>query len=469
MTLTHRALFGFSSRARPGRQRAFALASTGLVLVFLVLAVGVVALAQSPSAGPAAGPAITARDEGGLAPSQLLTPTIFLPMVARAEPLPSNAWLGEYYANSTLSGDPAYTVEGQPRIDYDWGEGAPTGLPNNYFSIRWTGAWGFEAGEYTFFVYADDGVRLWLDDQLLIDAWTPGLGWHLAEKSVATQGVHELKLEYFENTGDAGIQLRWRRTDFYPPWQGDYYDNNAWLEDGVDFQRTDSAIQFDWGLDCPEGLSDCDNFSVSWSATRLFEPGTHRIYVYADEGYQLKIDGALRGSGGWYDGQAGGSEDVWYPLEVAGLEQHQIRYDFHDRGTLAEARLWIEYLEHPAWTAEYFSNRSLSGSPVAVDTTEETIFYDWGLGKPKKALPSGDNFSIRWSGERYFHSGCYRFKLFADDGVRLWVDGELLVDEWHDGRAEHSAPLTYLSTGYHEVVVEYFESTGEAEIRLWWE
>jgi hypothetical protein len=221
-------------------------------------------------------------------------------------------------------------------------------------------------------------------------------------------------------------------------------------------------------MDCPDFLSDCDKFSISWTEDRLFEPGTHRIYLYADEGYRLYVDGVLKGEGGWYDGQSGGSEDVAYPLEVAALGEHQIRYDFHDRGTLAEARLWIEYLERPAWTAEYYDNRTLSGTPVVVDPTEETIFFDWGYEKPRHLVPA-DNFSVRWTGDRYFHSGFYRFKLFADDGVRLWVDGELLVNQWQDDREEHSAPLKYLSTGYHQVIVEYYEHVGQAEIRFWWE
>ena len=51
----------------------------------------------------------------------------------------------------------------------------------------------------------------------------------------------------------------------------------------------------------------------------------------------------------------------------------------------------------------------------------------------------------------------------------LWVDGELLVDEWHVGRGEYHSPATYLSSGYHEVVIEYFEDSGEAEIRYWYE
>ena len=74
---------------------------------------------------------------------------------------------------------------------------------------------------------------------------------------------------------------------------------------------------------------------------------------------------------------------------------------------------------------------------------------------------------MRWSGQRYFHAGCYRFGLFADDGVRLRVDGELLVDSGTMAGPRTMTPLTYLDTGYHDVVVEYYENTGEAEIRFW--
>ena len=96
------------------------------------------------------------------------------------------------------------------------------------------------------------------------------------------------------------------------------------------------------------------------------------------------------------------------------------------------------------------------------------MFYDWKLGKPHRALPS-DGFSVQWRGQRYFHAGFYRFGMFADDGVRLTLDGEVLVDEWRDGRAEYHSALTFLGTGYHDVIIEYYENVGEAEIRFWWE
>ncbi len=462
-----------------GRQPAFSAAgepelgvrSHWLLGTGLLLAVWVAVLLMSSLAMPEAGRAAPGPGQfsdlgsgGGIGFTDETSPTVYLPFVSRPVPIVPNVWKAEYYANQNLSGDAQYTGE-EVRVDYDWGSGSASGLPHDYFSVRWSGYWDFETGVYTFFVFADDGVRLWLDGEPLIDSWAPGRGFHQATVTVTAAGLHRLKLEYFEATGEAAIRLHWRRTDLYPQWQGEYY-REPWVEGGKRYSQSDDVIQFDWGMDCPSGLP-CDNFSVAWNTTRLFEPGTHRIFLYADEGYQLFVDNNWVGEGGWYTAD-GGAEDAVYSLEASAVEVHQITYNFHDRGTLAEARLWVEHMEHPRWKAEYYTNTSLSGSPELVKY-EDWVFYDWGLEKPRPKMPSANNFSIRWSGQRYFHAGSYRFGLFADDGVRLWVDGELLVDEWQRGRGEFHSPVTYLGTGYHDVVIEYFEATGEAEIRVWWQ
>jgi hypothetical protein len=374
-------------------------------------------------------------------------------------------WTAEYYDNTNLTGSPVRTIE-EARIDFKWGDGGPPNLPDNYFSIRWTGNWLFEVGDYTFFVYADDGVRLWLDDQLLIDAWRLGMGEHVETVRIEQAGLHRVRVEYFESRGDAGIRVHWRRTDLFPQWDGNYY-NNAWVEGGKSFGRTDSAIQFDWGEDCPDRLppNSCNRFSAAWTARPILEPGTHRIHVYADQGYRLYVDGSLKGDDGWYGGES--AEDDWYDITVSRLESRQIEFNFHDQGGPAEARLWIENLAHPLWNVEYYDNQDLYGTPVHTDT-ETAIFHDWGLDNPRHGV-SRNHFSVRWTGKRYFHAGFYRFGLFFDDGVRLWVDGKLLYNAWHLGRGGDHAPVTYLSTGYHDIMVEYFENEGEAEIRLWWE
>jgi hypothetical protein len=435
--------------------------------IMLVLVVPGLCLGGMIDPVPAASAYASPPLQVGLGPTDTTGQTIWLPVISCPEVQESNVWQAEYYANMNLSGVPKYTQR-EVRIDYDWGdESGPWGLPDEQFSIRWTGLWDMEVGKYTFFVDSDDGVRLWLDDELLIDAWMWGVGTHQVSKEIQVEGPHQIVVEYFEGTGGASIRVHWRRTDLYPQWQGDYY-NDPWVEGSRAFSQKAPAIQFDWEEDCPAGISDCDSFSIAWEARPLFEPGTHRIFIYADEGYQLLVDGTKVKEGGWNSGQGGGGEDASYVLHVTGTEHHTIAYNFHDQGGAAEARLWIENMEQPEWTVEYYDNTNLTGTPVKTDEGVY-IFYDWDYGKPIGLLPSSDHFSIRWTGQRNFHAGFYRFGLFADDGVRLTVDGEVLVDEWHDGRSEYYSPFTYLSTGYHDVVVEYYEHTGEAEIRLWWE
>jgi hypothetical protein len=117
---------------------------------------------------------------------------------------------------------------------------------------------------------------------------------------------------------------------------------------------------------------------------------------------------------------------------------------------------------------EYFPNRDLSGSP-SFNRFDDRINYDWGSGSPQIAFPS-DNFSVRWWGWIRFDTGRYRFTTQVDDGVRLWLDGELVIDEWHDV----TAPASYsverdLIAGAHDIYIEYYEATGTAVAKLTWD
>jgi hypothetical protein len=83
-------------------------------------------------------------------------------------------------------------------------------------------------------------------------------------------------------------------------------------------------------------------------------------------------------------------------------------------------------------------------------------------------VPS-DNFSARWTRNVNFTAGHYRFHLRGDDGIRLWVDGKLLIDKWVvQGPTEYTAE-TNLSDGNHSLRVEYFEAGGGATVALWWD
>jgi hypothetical protein len=66
-------------------------------------------------------------------------------------------------------------------------------------------------------------------------------------------------------------------------------------------------------------------------------------------------------------------------------------------------------------------------------------------------------------------SGRYRFSAHADDGVRVRVDGVLIIDEWHDSADELYQAEIDLAYGTHTLVVEYYEQTGGARVGLEWE
>src|SRR5262245_17906116 len=102
--------------------------------------------------------------------------------------------------------------------------------------------------------------------------------------------------------------------------------------------------------------------------------------------------------------------------------------------------------------------------------TDSTINFEWASGLPDPSLPS-DKFSVRWTGQiqpRYSES--YTFYTYTDDGVRLWVDGLLIIDKWVDQPpTEHSSRgIALTADRWYPIMMEYYENTGYAVAKLSW-
>ena len=115
---------------------------------------------------------------------------------------------------------------------------------------------------------------------------------------------------------------------------------------------------------------------------------------------------------------------------------------------------------------EYYNNRFLSGSPVFTQC-ESDINYDWGWVGPGNGV-GNDNFSVCWTGRFSFDTGNYTFRARADDGIKVWVDGDLIINEWKDQPAMEYKQERSISAGEHEVKVEYYENAGRAVAEVWW-
>jgi glucose/arabinose dehydrogenase/PKD repeat protein len=118
------------------------------------------------------------------------------------------------------------------------------------------------------------------------------------------------------------------------------------------------------------------------------------------------------------------------------------------------------------YNASYFANQTLSGTPVT-ERCESAINYDWGSGSPSGSGVGPDNFSVRWAGTHSFATtGTYTFTATADDGVRVYLDGTLVIDQWKDQSATTYTASRTVTAGDHELKVEYYENGGDAVARF---
>lgn len=113
------------------------------------------------------------------------------------------------------------------------------------------------------------------------------------------------------------------------------------------------------------------------------------------------------------------------------------------------------------WFGQYYNNVDLSGDPVLTRTDPE-INFNWGTGSPAPQVQA-DNFSVRWTSTRTVSTaGNYTITATADDGIRVWVDGALVIDGWYDHPATTFSATSFLNAGDHNVRVEYYERGGFA-------
>jgi len=118
--------------------------------------------------------------------------------------------------------------------------------------------------------------------------------------------------------------------------------------------------------------------------------------------------------------------------------------------------------------AEYFPNMTLSGKPV-VTQIEDRIEHYWGEGAIVGSLR--DAVSARWTADLEIAiADTYTFITTSDDGVRLWLDGKLLIDNWtgHGPMDDYSRPVE-LAPGIYSLRLEWYDLQMGATLQLWWQ
>lgn len=399
-------------------------------------------------------------------------------MTVTAVSAADDQWRARYWNNTSMSGDPV-VVRSESNLNHVWGEDAPVdGVNADNFSVRWTRTVNFSAGTYRFVATTDDGMRVYVDDTLLIDSWYDSQSHTVAANTYLSAGDHHLKVEYYEAGGGAVAQLSWSAASgtIYN-WRGEYF-NNATLTGQPALVRDDASVNFSWGANAPANGINADQFSARWTRDLPLQAGQYRFTVTADDGVRLWVNGVLL-IDKWQD-QATATYNAVISVAAGSVPVKLEYYENRDRATVQLNWVYLGTAETSGasgtpspqsagvWAAEYYNNINLDGVPAAT-RTDDALSFIWGSSSPIPNVVEPDNFAVRWTGNLNLTAGRYDFTAAVDGGVRVWVNGQLVIDQWkfnYDVKTYTGA--INLPGGTVPVKVEYFDDAGLAEMRLSW-
>jgi hypothetical protein len=268
--------------------------------------------------------------------------------------------------------------------------------------------------------------------------------------------------------------------------RGNYF-NTASLSGTVVLSRVDATVDFNWGNASPGTGVMTDNFSVRWSGQ--VEPQyseTYTFYANTDDGVRLWVNGKQLVND-WISHSP--KENSGTIALVAG-QKYDIVMEYFDQSSGALAKLsWSSPSIAKAVVPKTqlyptvvgvvpgggtglrgnYYNASTPSGTVKLSRVDATVDFNWGTASPGSGVNT-DNFSVRWSGQvQAVYSETYTFYTTSDDGVRLWVNGKQLVNDWisHSPK-ESSGTITLVAGQKYDIVMEYFDQSSGALARLSW-
>ena len=259
-----------------------------------------------------------------------------------ADGKPRRGLRGEYFANNQLTGAPAL-VRVDERMDFRWTLNSPgRGIPFDWYSVRWTGTLTAPAeGAKAIGVEGNDGYRLFLDDRLLIDNWRKqSFGARMADIQLVPGSTHDIRLEYFESTGNARLKLVWHA--------GVVDDSQTKIDEAVALARGSDVAVVVAGLEEGEFRD----------RARLGLPGRQEALIRAVAAtgtptVVVLVGGSAITMSSWLD-RVDAVIDVWYPGEEGGTGVADVLFgDMNPAGRLpvtfpmAEGQLPLSYNHKP--------------------------------------------------------------------------------------------------------------------------
>ena len=271
---------------------------------------------------------------------------------------------GVYFDNNRLEGEPRL-VRDDPRIDFGWTLNSPgRGIPFDWYSVRWTGTITVPAGGVRRLgVEANDGYRLYLDGKLLIDDWEKrSYGARLADVALRPRSRHEIRLEYFESTGNARVKLVWDA--------GVRDDWRAQIQGAVDSARKSDVAVVVAGIEEGE-FRDRALLGLPGHQEELIE----RIAALGRPTVVVLVGGSAITISNWMD-RVGAIVDAWYPGEQGGRAVADVLFGDYDPA----GRTPITWPVSEGQLPLYYDHKPTGRGDDYVDLTGQPLFpFGYGL------------------------------------------------------------------------------------------
>ncbi|MCC5642546.1 PQQ-dependent sugar dehydrogenase [Nostoc sp. CHAB 5824] len=453
----------------------------------------------------------TLNQQLSTSPSPIIGAQSSLQSIDRAQPSISasasvfsqgNGLKAEYYDNIDFTN--LKQTRTDPTVNFNWGLGSPDpSIGAETFSVRWTGQVEAKYSEtYNFYTTADDGVRLWVNGQQIINKFVDQSATEYSGAIALVAGQkYDIKLEYYENTYNAVSRLAWSSSsqtkEIIP--QSQLYSNvnissngnglKAEYYDNIDFTnlkqtRTDPTVNFNWGLGSPDPSIGAETFSVRWTGqVEAKYSEAYNFYTTADDGVRLWVNGQqiinkfVDQSATEYSGAialvAGQKYDIkleYYENTYNAVSRLAWSSSSQTKEIIPQSQLYSNvniFSNGNGLKAEYYDNIDFTN--LKQTRTDPTVNFNWGLGSPDPSI-GAETFSVRWTGQvEAKYSETYNFYTTADDGVRLWVNGQQIINKFVDQSVtEYSGAIALVAGQKYDIKLEYYENTYNAVSRLAW-
>ncbi len=295
---------------------------------------------------------------GSVSTLPIFTPPTLTPLPPTPTPISSSTWRILGYANPNLEGPAAVTFDA-PNIDFQWGEGpAHPALPVDQFSLRLDRVTRFVPGQYQLTLTYDDGARLYVNGQLVINDWAEGaLRTRIWQGQLG--GDVPIRIEYFDAYGNAALafqstplaQVLPTATPVPPiipatsprnAWLATYWNNTELAPPAVysrqEPQGQSWPLNYEFGLSSPvPGVVNEDGWSARWQGRFYFEGGDYRFNARGRDGVRVYIDG-IRVINAWPNTV----DTVSNTFDAIGAGEHEIAVEMYNAGGQAWVRTWWE-------------------------------------------------------------------------------------------------------------------------------